>query len=90
MTEAVPSQNGIRWLRECHSKVAKNGRRLACQRDPSIFTRLARTLQELFFAHGGSLDPQTREPVIGGEIETVAQRLIDIVDAYASGAFVPN
>ena len=43
-----------------------------------------------FFAHGGSLDPQTGEPVIGGEIRTAAQRLIDIVDASASGAFVPN
>ena len=43
-----------------------------------------------FFAHGGSLDPQTREPVIGGQIGIVAQRLIDIVDASASGAFVPN
>ena len=71
-------------------KVAKNGSRLACQRDPSIFTRLARTLQELFFAHGGSLDPQTGEPVIGGEIGRAASRLIDIVDASASGAFVPN
>ena len=43
-----------------------------------------------FFMHGGSLDPQTGEPIIGGEIETVAQRLIYIVDASASGAFVPN
>ena len=43
-----------------------------------------------FSAHGGSLDPQTEEPVIGGEIRTAAQRLIDIVDASASGAFVPN
>ena len=43
-----------------------------------------------FFAHGGSLDPETGEPVIGGEIRTATQRLIDIVDASASGAFVPN
>ena len=43
-----------------------------------------------FFAHGGSLDPQTGEPVIGGKIKTAPQRLIDIVDASASGAFVPN
>ena len=43
-----------------------------------------------FFTHGGSLDPETGEPVIGGEIRTAAQRLIDIVDAYASGVFVPN
>ena len=51
---------------------------------------MARTLQELFFRSGGSLDPQTEEPIIGGEIGTTAQRLIDIVDASASGAFVPN
>ena len=43
-----------------------------------------------FFTHGGSLDPQIGEPVIGGQIGIVAQRLIDIVDASASGAFVPN
>ena len=43
-----------------------------------------------FFAHGGSLDLETGEPVVGGEIRTAAQRLIDIVDASASGAFVPN
>ena len=43
-----------------------------------------------FFTHGGSLDKQTGEPVIGGEIRTATQRLIDIVDASASGAFVPN
>jgi len=43
-----------------------------------------------FFTHGGSLDPQTRELVIGGEIRTAAQRLIDIVDASASCAFMPN
>ena len=60
------------------------------QRDPSIFTLLARTLQELVFRAWGSLDPQTEELVIGGEIKTTAQRLIDIVDASASGAFVPN
>jgi hypothetical protein len=43
-----------------------------------------------FFMHRESLDPETREPVIGGEIGTATQRLIDIVDASASGAFVPN
>ena len=43
-----------------------------------------------FFAHEGSLDPQTGEPIIGGEIEIAAQRLINIVDASASGAFVSN
>jgi hypothetical protein len=43
-----------------------------------------------FFAHGRSLDPQTGDPVIGGEIETAVQRLIDIVDASTGGAFVPN
>ena len=68
----------------------KNGSRPACQRDLSIFTRMARTLQELVFRTWGSLDPQTGEPIIGGEIETAAQRLIDIVDASTSGAFVPN
>ena len=51
---------------------------------------MARTLQELVFAHGGSLDPQTGEPVIGGEIRTAAERLFDIIDASANGAFVPN
>ena len=51
---------------------------------------MARTLQELVFHAGGSLDPQTEEPVIGGEIRIAAQRLIDIVDASVSGAFVPN
>ena len=43
-----------------------------------------------FFTHGGSLDPQTGEPVIGGKIRRAAQTLIDIVDPSASGAFVPN
>jgi hypothetical protein len=43
-----------------------------------------------FFTHGGSLDPQTGELVIGGEIRRAAQRLINIVDDSASGAFVPN
>ena len=38
----------------------------------------------------GPLDPQPGEPVIGGEIRRVAQRLIDIVDPSANGAFVPN
>ena len=51
---------------------------------------MAQTLQELVFCAWGSQDPKIREPVIGGEIITVAQRLIDIVDASASGAFVPN
>ena len=43
-----------------------------------------------FFAHGGSLYLETGEPVIGGEIRTTAQRLIDIVDASTNGVFVPN
>ena len=43
-----------------------------------------------FFMHGGSLDIETREPVVGGEIRTTAQRLIDIVDASANGAFLPK
>jgi hypothetical protein len=43
-----------------------------------------------FFVHGGSLDPETGEPVVGGQIGTVAQRLFDIVDSSTSGAFVPN
>jgi hypothetical protein len=30
------------------------------------------------------------ESVIGEEIRTASQRLIDIVDASTSGAFVPN
>ena len=47
-------------------------------------------LQELVFAHGGSLDPEIGEPVVGGKIRTVAQRLFDIRDAFANGAFVPN
>jgi hypothetical protein len=43
-----------------------------------------------FFARGGSLDPETGEPIVVVKIGTTAQRLIDIVDASASGAFVPN
>ena len=43
-----------------------------------------------FFAYGGSLDPEIGEPVVGDKIKTAAQRLFDIVDASASGAFVPN
>jgi hypothetical protein len=70
--------------------VAKNESRPLCQRDPSIFTRTARSSKNWFFAYGGSLDPETGEPVIGGEIRTATQRLINIVDASASGAFVPN
>ena len=70
--------------------MAKNGRRPTCQRDPVIFNRLAQTLQELVFHAWGSLDLETKELVVGGEIRTVAQRLFDIVDASASGAFVPN
>jgi hypothetical protein len=50
----------------------------------------AERFKNLFFTHGGSLDPQTGELVIGGEIIRAAQRLTDIVDASASGAFVPN
>ena len=69
--------------------MAKNGRRPACQRDQSIFNQLAQTLQELVFRAWGSLDPKTRELVVGGQIGTAAQRLFDIVDAFASGAFMP-
>ena len=43
-----------------------------------------------FFTHGRSLDPEIEELVVGGEIRIAAQRLFDIVDASASGAFVPN
>jgi hypothetical protein len=43
-----------------------------------------------FFAHGGSLDKETREPIVGGIIRRVARRLFDIADASSSGAFVPN
>ena len=43
-----------------------------------------------FFAHGGSLYPDTGKSVVGGQIEIAAQRLFDIVDASVSGAFVPN
>jgi hypothetical protein len=43
-----------------------------------------------FFTRGGSLDPEIREPIIGGTIGEAARRLFDIVDAFASGAFVPN
>ena len=43
-----------------------------------------------FFTHGGSLDSETGEPVVGGEIRTASQRLLDIVNTSASGAFVPN
>ena len=43
-----------------------------------------------FFAHGGSLDPETEESVVGGTIRIVARRFFDIVDASTRGAFVPN
>ena len=43
-----------------------------------------------FFAHEGSLDLETGEPVVGGQNEIATQRLFDIVDASVSGAFVPN
>ena len=43
-----------------------------------------------FFMHGGKLDPETGEAVVGETIRRVAQRLIDIVDPSANGAFVPN
>jgi hypothetical protein len=51
---------------------------------------MAQMLQELVFLYMGIAGPTDREPVIGGEIGRAAQRLIDIVDAFASGAFVPN
>ena len=50
---------------------------------------MARTLQELVFHAWGSLDLETGELVIGGKIIRAARRLFDIVDASASGAFVP-
>ena len=43
-----------------------------------------------FFTHDGSLDPETGESVDGGTIKEAARRLFYIVDASASGAFVPN
>ena len=43
-----------------------------------------------FFAHGGSLDLETGEPVVSGQIRIATRRLFDIVDGSASGAFVPN
>ena len=43
-----------------------------------------------FFAHGGKLDPETGEAVVGETIGRAARRLFYIVDASASGAFVPN
>ena len=43
-----------------------------------------------FFVHGGSLNRETGEPVVGGTIGEAARGLFDIVDASASGAFVPN
>jgi hypothetical protein len=43
-----------------------------------------------FFADGESLDLEIGEPVVGGTIGEAARRLFDIVDASASGAFVPN
>ena len=42
-----------------------------------------------FFVHGGSLNPETGE-LVGGTIGEAARRLFDIVDAFASGAFVPS
>jgi hypothetical protein len=44
----------------------------------------------LVFRAWGSLDLETGELVVGGTIGTATQRLFDIVDAFASGAFVPN
>jgi hypothetical protein len=43
-----------------------------------------------FFVHGGSLDLEIGESVVGGTIREAAQRLFDIVDAFTDGAFVPN
>ena len=43
-----------------------------------------------FSAHGGSLDPETGEPIVGGTIREAARRRFDIVDASTNGAFVPN
>ena len=43
-----------------------------------------------FFSHGGSLDPETGEPVVGEQIGIAAQRLFHNVDASTSGAFVAN
>jgi hypothetical protein len=43
-----------------------------------------------FFTHGGSLDLETEEPVVGGQIKTATQTLFHIVDASASGAIVHN
>ena len=40
--------------------------------------------------HGGSLNRETGEPVVGGTIGEAARGLFDIVDASASGVFVPN
>ena len=43
-----------------------------------------------FFMHGGSLDIETREPVVGEQIGITTQRLFHIIDASISGAFVPS
>ena len=51
---------------------------------------MAQTLQELFFRSWGITGPTDRGAGYWWEIGTAAQRLINIVDASASGAFVPN
>jgi hypothetical protein len=70
--------------------VAKNGRRLLAIGINPFSLDWAEPSKNWFFAHGESLDPETGEPVVGGTIGEATRRLFDIVDAFASGAFVPN
>lgn len=43
-----------------------------------------------FYAHGGTLDPETRAAVWGPRIAAVAQRLVDAIRAVADCTFTPN
>jgi hypothetical protein len=43
-----------------------------------------------FFAHGGKLDPETGVPIFAGALAVLAQWLLEILDAFASGEFVHN
>jgi hypothetical protein len=43
-----------------------------------------------YYAHGGTLDPETGECFYGPTIRQVAQRLQDAIQAAAQGTFQPD
>ena len=47
-------------------------------------------LRNWYYAHGGSLNPETGECIYGQNIQQVAQRLQDAIQAVAQGAFQPD